>query len=110
MMDTTLLVAGIAVIGTLFIMRYMVNECKIKQTDFENRIEKHGDDLVALNTKSELAITAKDVDEKFVSKELFRQFEKHIDIRFDSLEVGQGKILNYIKEFETERRRRPSQS
>lgn len=90
------------------IVRYMSNENKrqIETMTTENkrqneaifkRLEKHGDDIVALNTKSELAVTAKDVDEKFVSKELFKQFEKHIDSRFDGLERGQGKILSYIE-------------
>ena len=96
-MDTPTILAVIAMIGTIAVMKYMVAECKLKQAALEDRIEKHGDDLVALNTKSELAVTAKDVDDKFVSKELFRQFEKHMDERFDSLESGQGKILDYIQ-------------
>jgi hypothetical protein len=61
-------------------------------------LDKHGDDIVKLNTQSELAMTTKDVDDKYVSKELFRQFEKHMDKRFDSLEGKQDEILRYIKE------------
>ena len=64
---------------------------------YHRRIDVHGDDIVRLNTKAELAMTAKDADEKYVSKELFRQFEKHIDKRFDSLDESLCKILNYIK-------------
>jgi outer membrane lipopolysaccharide assembly protein LptE/RlpB len=52
---------------------------------------------VRLNTKAELAITAKEVDEKYLSKEMFRQFEKHIDSRFDSVQAGIDTILKYIK-------------
>lgn len=62
------------------------------------RLEKHGDDIVHLNTLSRLAITAKDVDDKYVSKEYFKQFEKHMDQRFDRLESGQGKILSFIEQ------------
>ena len=43
-------------------------------------------------------MTQKDVDNKYVSKELFRQYEKHIDKRFDRLEAGQGKILAFIED------------
>lgn len=64
---------------------------------YHRRMDVHGDDIVRLNTKAELAMTAKDADEKYVSKELFRQFEKHIDKRFDVLDESLGKILNYIK-------------
>ena len=63
----------------------------------QNRLDVHGDDLVRLNTKAELAITAKEVDEKYLSKEMFRQFEKHIDGRFDSVETSLKQILNFIK-------------
>ena len=80
------------------VIKYMVGELKKNQEAIFKRLDTHGDDLVMLNTKSELAVSAKDVDDKFVSKELFRQFEKHIDARFDSLEQGQVQILTFIKE------------
>ena len=64
---------------------------------YHRRLDMHGDDLVRLNTKSELAITAKEVDEKYLSKEMFRQFEKHIDKRFDSVQDGLTEILKFIK-------------
>lgn len=64
---------------------------------YNKRLDLHGDDLVRLNTKAELAITAKEVDEKYLSKEMFRQFEKHIDGRFDGVETSLQQILNFIK-------------
>lgn len=64
---------------------------------YHKRLDIHGDDLVRLNTKAELAITAKEVDEKYLSKEMFRQFEKHIYNRFDIIQTGIDKILNFIK-------------
>lgn len=64
---------------------------------YHRRMDVHGDDIVRLNTKSELAITAKEVDEKYLSKELFRQFEDHMKTRFDGVESGLREILNYIK-------------
>lgn len=68
-----------------------------KMDAYHHRLDTHGDDLVRLNTKAELAITAKEVDEKYLSKELFRQFEKHIDGRFDGVEAGLKQILNLVK-------------
>lgn len=67
-----------------------------KMDEYHRRLDTHGDDLVRLNTKAELAITAKEVDEKYLSKELFRQFEKHIDGRFDGVEAGLKQILNLV--------------
>lgn len=68
-----------------------------KMDAYHHRLDLHGDDLVRLNTKAELAITAKEVDEKYLSKELFRQFEKHIDGRFDGIEAGLKQILNLVR-------------
>lgn len=68
-----------------------------KMDAYHHRLDIHGDDLVRLNTKAELAITAKEVDEKYLSKELFRQFEKHIDGRFDGIEAGLKQILNLVR-------------
>ena len=68
-----------------------------KMDAYHHRLDIHGDDLVRLNTKAELAITAKEVDEKYLSKELFRQFEKHIDGRFDGVEAGLKQILNLVQ-------------
>lgn len=95
-LSVSLIIAIVGVIGMIAVTRYIVGELKMKIEAIFSRLDKHGDDLVALNTKSELAVTAKDVDDKFVSKELFKQFEKHIDRRFDNLEKGQAKILEYI--------------
>lgn len=64
---------------------------------YHKKLEVHGDDIVRLNTKAELAMTAKEVDEKYVSKELFRQFEKHIDSRFDGIDTSLSEILAYVK-------------
>lgn len=87
----------VTLVGAVYVVRYQAQESKKHINIIFERLERHGDDIVRLNTKSELSMTAKDVDEKYVSKELFRQFEKHMDVRFDKLETGQGKILAYIE-------------
>jgi hypothetical protein len=75
----------------------MVSELKSKQEIIFTKLEKHGDDLVELNTKSKLGVTAEFVDSKYVSKELFRQFEKHMDDRFDDMSKKQDIILDEIR-------------
>ena len=90
-------IAVAAIIGSAYVTRYMVAELKKAADEHAHRLEKHGDNLVELNTRSSLSMTAKDVDDKYVSKELFRQFEKHIDKRFDSVEDGMGKILRFVE-------------
>jgi Zn-dependent M16 (insulinase) family peptidase len=97
----SLTIAAGGIISSFAVVKYMADELKRNQESIFKRLDSHGDDLVALNTMSKLAMTAKDVDDKYVSKELFRQFEKHIDKRFDSLEAGQGKILSYIEKVNT---------
>jgi len=93
----TLVGMVVAVVGAGFVNRYQTAESKKHIETLFGRLDKHGDDLVRLNTRSELSVTAKDVDDKYVSKEYFRQFEKHMDKRFDGLETGQGKILSFIE-------------
>lgn len=61
------------------------------------RIDIHGESIVELRTKQSASITARECDDKYVSKELFRQFEKHLDGRFDTIETGMGKILGYLE-------------
>jgi len=90
-------IAITAVIGSAYVNRYQISETKKKVDVHDDRLEKHGDNLVELNTKSSLAMTSDDVDKKYVSKELFRQFEKHIDKRFDNVEAVMGKILVHIE-------------
>lgn len=61
------------------------------------KMEQQGETISILKTRSELAVTAKEVDEKYTSKELFRQFEDHMKTRFDGVENGLREILTYIK-------------
>lgn len=80
-------VAGIfaTVIASAAVVKYMVNRHEQILKTHDERLDKHGDDLVVLNTKSKEAMTMKDVSEEFVRKEMFYQFQKHTDARFDDL-------------------------
>ena len=59
----------------------------------DEKINKHSEVLVALEKNS---MSAKEAHDMFVSKELFRQMEKHIDARFDGIDTNLGKILEYL--------------
>lgn len=90
--------AVVIIIGTLYIMKYMIAECKKNVGAAFQKLDAHNEELVELNTKTKLAVTAKDVDDKFVTKELFRQMEKHIDQRFDTIQKDLEKILEKLDE------------
>ena len=66
-------------------------------SQLRQKMEQQGETISILKTKLELAVTAKEVDEKYTSKELFRQFEDHMKTRFDGVENGLREILTYIK-------------
>jgi len=93
----SLVIAIVSIIGNFAVLKYMVTELKKEQQNIIRTLDKYGDDIVRLNTRSELAITAKDVDNKYVSKEMFRQMEKHIDDKVDILRDGIEKILNKLE-------------
>ena len=56
----------------------------------DDLISEVGMPLVKIGVK---ALTGIDLE----SKELFRQFEKHIDGRFDGVEAGLKQILNLVQ-------------
>ena len=91
MVSASIAVFGMAV--TYGIMKNKIevllesNKEKDKKVDaLHKRMDTHGDDIVKLNTRAELSMTAKDVDDKYVSKEIFKQMEKNIDNKMESLE------------------------
>lgn len=95
---------AVSFVSMVAVLKYTTTDLKSKQEELFKRIEKHGDAIVALNTRSELSMTAKDVDDKYVSKELFRQFEKHIDAKFEevkdvvqSLGTDQKEVLSLMR-------------
>lgn len=83
----SLITVVVALISSASIVRYMVGKHEAAIKNHDNKLEKHGDDLVALNTKAESAVTMKDVSEEFVRKEMFYQFQQHTDARFDDLKI-----------------------
>jgi len=60
------------------------------------KLDFHSESITKLNQQITQAPTMKEVKEEFVSKELFKQLEKHIDEKFDKLEMGLSKILEKL--------------
>ncbi len=73
------------VVSIFAVVKTTVSKHEAAIRNHDVKLEKHGDDLIALNTKSESAVTMKDVSEEFVRKEMFQQFQQHTDGRFDDL-------------------------
>lgn len=81
----SIVVLLVTLVSTFAIVKHMVSKHEAAIINHDNKLEKHGDDLVALNTKAETAVTMKDVSQEFVRKEMFYQFQQHTDARFDDL-------------------------
>ncbi len=93
--NAVIAIAGI--IGAAAVMRYMVSEMKRHIEAVFKRLDKHGDDLVALNTKSEMAVTMTDVAEEFLRKEMFVQFRSHTDEKFKDLKADMDKQYKLLE-------------
>lgn len=83
--------------GVFAVVKYQTGESKRHIEALFAKIDSHSETLVELRTKQEAGITAKEVSEHYLSKEHFRQFEKHIDDKFRTVIDGQGKILDEIR-------------
>jgi len=64
---------------------------------FGKKLDEHGNSIVELNQKVTQSPTMKEVRDEFVSKEMFKQMEKHIDEKFDRVEMGLSKILEKLE-------------
>ena len=70
---------------------------KVTVEALDKRLDKHGDDIVAMRTEASHNLTAEKADDLYLRIKEFERFEKHIDIRFDMLQAGQEKILDFIE-------------
>jgi len=68
-----------------------VEQALTKKLDF------HSENITRLNQQISQAPTMKEVRDEFVSKEMFHQMQKHIDEKFDKLEMGLAKILDKLE-------------
>lgn len=90
--------------STIGVMKWMLKEHDNKFIEQEKQMEvnqkrlnKHGDDLVRLNTKAESAVTSEDVALKFVSRELFDVHREGLDKQLEAINKTQSEILSIVR-------------
>ncbi len=64
---------------------------------FGKKLDEHAGAIVTVKEKITQAPTMKEVRDEFVTKEMFKQMEKHIDEKFDRVEMGLSKILEKLE-------------
>ena len=69
------------------------------EVGYGKKIDYQAQEITKLNQQISQAPTMKEVREEFVTKEMYKQMQKHIDEKFDKMEVSQDKtneMLNQI--------------
>lgn len=67
------------------------------EDEMRKQISKQSENITSLKEKISQAPSMKEVRDEFVSKEMFKQMEKHMDGKFDMLQEGQNKILQELR-------------
>ncbi len=100
----SLVIAVVGVVSTFAITKNKVdNNDKQIEVIFKmlkglgDKVDTHSESLSEHKVMIKSSMTMSDADTKFVSKEMFKQMEKHIDEKFDKLENGIEKILNKLE-------------
>lgn len=113
-MESWMISLGIGIITYISVIATMKNKVENHEKKFESqgtlnkdyydRLEKHGDSIIELSTKFNMSITKESADDKYVSKEYFGQYQKHMDQQFEyvrndlgKLVDGQEKLLTFIR-------------
>jgi hypothetical protein len=60
---------------------------------YGKKLDYHSQEITKLSQQISQAPTMKEVRDEFVTKEMYKQMQKHIDEKFDKLENGIEKIL-----------------
>ena len=121
----SVIIAGVGVVSSFAVIKQKVNEGGSKDTEqdqrlallekfmnekkpllehlskvehaFGKKLDEHGNSIVELRERLSQNPTMKEVRDEFVSKEMFKQMEKHIDEKFDRVEMGLSKILEKLE-------------
>ncbi len=98
-MEGWIINAGMA-LGTIVFsfggMRYIVMDMKRTEQAILIRLDTHGDSIVKLNTKSESAITMKQVSDEFLRTEMFIQYQKYLDNRLDDIKIDMSTVKKEV--------------
>lgn len=74
----------------------MLNHFSKIEEAYGKKLDNHSRDITELQQKITQTPTMTEARNEFVTKEMFKQMEKHIDEKFDKLESGIEKILNKL--------------
>ena len=106
METNNLIEIGIALSSVLIAFGYMKGKINTIDKDLEeynsiksriiDEIEDINNKILEIKSLTSKFLTAKEVREEFVSKEMFQQLEKHMDEKFSKLEMGLEKILEKL--------------
>ena len=69
------------------------------ETSYGKKIDYQAQEITKLNQQITQSPTMKEVRDEFVTKEMYKQMQKHIDEKFDKMEASQDKtneMLNKI--------------
>lgn len=98
----------VTIISVFAVVKYQTSENKKNLEDHEasnvriiesihKTIEANSKEIVALQTNQQHNITAKEVREQYISRELFELQVKHIDQRFNNIDSSLGNILAAVQ-------------
>ena len=66
--------------------------------EIKNKLSSHSELLSEHNIKIQTGASMKEVRAEFVSKEMFKQLEKHMDEKFSRVERGISEILRELRD------------
>ncbi len=78
-------------------INHLINHFNKTEEAYGKKLENHSTRLTELQEKITQTPTMNEVRTEFVTKEMFKQMEKHIDEKFDKLESGIEKILSKLE-------------
>lgn len=76
------IIAAVGAIGIIAVMRYMIQQLKDNQEKIAAKVDEIEKDVAALKAT---LITRDDVANEYLRKEMFAQYQKHIDEKFESV-------------------------
>jgi len=97
-------IAAIAGIATFTAVKSKVEGMSKRQDKIGEKIDEHSELLAAHNIRILQAPTKDFVDNKFVTKELFQQFEKHMEEHFKGITSALKELSQNVKDSNNRRK------
>lgn len=98
-MESLAISVGVAMTGTVAtfaVLKSNVQRMVETSKELSRKIDGHSNSLAEMKEKINQSPTMKEVRDEFVTKEVSRQIQKHIDEKFDQVDKGLVKIFNKL--------------